>query len=40
MDSKEQVVKENAIAAWIGRTGLPATTVENEDFILMLETFD
>ena len=40
MDSKEQVAKENAIAAWIGRTGLPATTVEDEAFILMMETFD
>lgn len=37
---KKRVVKENAIAAWIGSTGLPDTTVEDKDFILMLETFD
>ncbi|XP_029959965.1 zinc finger BED domain-containing protein 4-like isoform X2 [Salarias fasciatus] len=39
-DAKEQQIKEDAIAKWIGRTGLPVTTVEDEDFILMIETFD
>ncbi|XP_061597648.1 uncharacterized protein LOC133460950 [Cololabis saira] len=39
-DSLEQRAKEQAIALWIGRTGLPACTVEDEDFILMMETFD
>ncbi|XP_037534019.1 E3 SUMO-protein ligase ZBED1-like [Nematolebias whitei] len=39
-DSQEQHAKEQAIALWIGRTGLPACTVEDEDFILMMETFD
>lgn len=37
-DSKEQVVKENN--AWVGCTGLPATTVEDKYLILMLESFD
>lgn len=36
----EQHVKEQALALWIGRTGLPACTVEDEDFIHMMETFD
>lgn len=39
-DSKEQQTKEEAIAKWIGCTGLPVTTVEDEDFILMMETMD
>ncbi|KAI9541863.1 hypothetical protein NQZ68_026325 [Dissostichus eleginoides] len=39
-DSLEQGTKEKVIAQWIGRTGLPARTVEDEDFILMMETFD
>nr|XP_055062979.1 E3 SUMO-protein ligase ZBED1-like [Misgurnus anguillicaudatus] len=39
-NDKEQQVKEEAIAKWIGRSGLPLTTVEDEDFILMIETFD
>ncbi|XP_057691466.1 zinc finger BED domain-containing protein 4-like [Corythoichthys intestinalis] len=39
-DSFEQRAKENALALWIGRTGLPASTVEDEDFILMMETID
>nr|XP_033932939.1 uncharacterized protein LOC117440812 [Pseudochaenichthys georgianus]XP_033942602.1 uncharacterized protein LOC117449217 [Pseudochaenichthys georgianus]XP_033947580.1 uncharacterized protein LOC117452886 [Pseudochaenichthys georgianus]XP_033966284.1 uncharacterized protein LOC117466896 [Pseudochaenichthys georgianus] len=39
-DSLEQGTKEKVIAQWIGRTGLPARTVEDEDFILMIETFD
>ena len=36
-DSLEQRAKEQAIALWIGRT---ACTVEDEDFIFMMETFD
>ncbi|CAL9689972.1 unnamed protein product [Knipowitschia caucasica] len=39
-DAKDQQIKEEAIAKWIGRTGLPVTTVEDEDFILLMETFD
>ncbi|XP_067246832.1 zinc finger BED domain-containing protein 4-like [Chanodichthys erythropterus] len=39
-NSVEQHVKEQALALWIGRTGLPACTVEDEDFIHMMETFD
>ena len=39
-DSPEQRAKEQAIALWIGRTGLPACTVEDEDVILMIEAFD
>lgn len=40
LDSKEQQTKVEAIAKWIGCTGLPVTTVEDEDFILMMETID
>ena len=40
MDSKEQLVKEQTIVRWIGRTGLPLTTCENEDFIQMMETIE
>ena len=40
LDSKEQQTKEEAIAKWIGCTGLPVTTVEDEDFVLMMETMD
>ncbi|OON92774.1 MAG: hypothetical protein ATN33_06745 [Epulopiscium sp. Nele67-Bin001] len=39
-DSSEQAVKEKAIAQWIGRTGLPARIIEDEDFILMMENID
>nr|XP_054594295.1 uncharacterized protein LOC129161839 [Nothobranchius furzeri] len=39
-DAKEQQMKEEAIATWIGCTGLPVTTVEDEDFILMMESLD
>lgn len=39
-NSVEQHVKEQALALWIGRTGLPACTIEDEDFIHMMETFD
>lgn len=39
-DSKEQQTKEEAIAKWIGHTGLPVTTIEDEDFVLMMETVD
>jgi len=39
-DSKEQQTGEEAMAKWIGRTGLPVRTVEDEDFVLMMETID
>ncbi|XP_028298344.1 zinc finger BED domain-containing protein 4-like [Gouania willdenowi] len=39
-ESKEQHTKEQAIARWIGRTGLPVTTIEDEDFVLMMEIVD
>ena len=37
-DSAEQQSKEEAIAQWIGRTGLPARSVEDEDFVKMMLT--
>ncbi|XP_063734729.1 zinc finger BED domain-containing protein 4-like isoform X1 [Eleginops maclovinus] len=40
MESKEQQTKEQAIARWIGRTGLPLTTIEDEDFVQMMEIVD
>ncbi|KAM4597213.1 uncharacterized protein V3H82_022897 [Fundulus diaphanus] len=40
MDSKEQLVKEQAIARWIGRTELPLTTCEDEYFIEMMEIIE
>ena len=39
-DSAEQQSKEEAIAQWIGRTGLPARSVEDEDFVQMMLTID
>ena len=39
-DSKEQQTKEEAIAQWIGRTGLPVRTIEDEDFVSMIDTLD
>ncbi|XP_056323703.1 zinc finger BED domain-containing protein 4-like [Danio aesculapii] len=39
-ESKEQQTKEQAIARWIGRTGLPLTTIEDEDFVLMMGMVD
>ncbi|KAL7858903.1 hypothetical protein SRHO_G00140500 [Serrasalmus rhombeus] len=39
-DSKEQQKKEEAVAKWLGCPGLPATTVEDEDLVLMMETVD
>ena len=39
-NSPEQMGKEAAVAAWIGRTGLPARTVEDEDFINMMKKMD
>lgn len=39
-DSPEQMSKEKMIAQWIGRSGLPARTVEDDDFILMIESID
>lgn len=39
-DAKVQQTKEIALAMWIGRTGLPARTVEDKDFIKMMEVED
>lgn len=39
-DLPEQISKEKMIAHWIGRSGLPARTVEDDDFILMIESID
>lgn len=39
-DLPEQISKEKMIANWIGRSGLPARTVEDDDFILMIESID
>ncbi len=39
-DSKEKQTKEKAIARWIERTGLPVTTIVDEDFVEMMETMD
>lgn len=39
-ESKEQQTKEQAIARWVGCTGLPLTTIEDEDFVLMMEIVD
>ncbi|XP_053549013.1 E3 SUMO-protein ligase ZBED1-like [Bombina bombina] len=40
IDSKEQQAREDAIAKWIGRTGLPVRTIEDEDFVNMMATVD
>ncbi|KAJ8394943.1 hypothetical protein AAFF_G00040660 [Aldrovandia affinis] len=40
LNSPEQQSKEVAVAAWIGRTALPARTVEDEDFIMMMGKID
>ena len=37
-DSAEQQSKEEAIAQWIGHTGLPTRSVEDEDFVKMMLT--
>ncbi|XP_060947142.1 uncharacterized protein LOC133024170 [Limanda limanda] len=39
-DSAEQHIKEEAISQWIGRTGLPARSVEEEDFVPMMQSMD
>lgn len=39
-DSHEQRSKEEAIALWIARAALPSRTVENEDFVKMIERID
>lgn len=39
-NAKEQQSKERALALGIGRTGLPARTVEDKDFIKMMEVVD
>nr|XP_023672297.1 zinc finger BED domain-containing protein 1-like [Paramormyrops kingsleyae] len=39
-NSSEQRTKEEGIAQWIGRTGLPAHMVEDEEFIAMMAKMD
>lgn len=39
-NSPEQHTKEEGIAQWIGRTGLPARIVEDEQFITMMAKMD
>lgn len=39
-NSPEQHTKEEGIAQWIGRTGLPARIVEDEEFIAMMAKMD
>lgn len=39
-NSPEQRTKEEGIAQWIGRTGLPARIVEDEEFIAMMAKMD
>lgn len=39
-NSPEQRTKEEGIAQWIGRTGLPAQIVEDEEFITMMANMD
>ncbi|XP_028827551.1 uncharacterized protein LOC114785440 [Denticeps clupeoides] len=38
--SSEQHAKEKGIAQWVGRTGLPARMVEDEEFITMMAMMD
>ncbi|KAK0151469.1 Zinc finger BED domain-containing protein RICESLEEPER 3 [Merluccius polli] len=38
--STEQRTKEDGIALWIGRTGLPARIVEDEEFVAMMSKMD
>jgi len=40
VDSNDQRTREAAVANWIGRTGLPSRTVEDEDFVEMMHVFD
>lgn len=39
-NSPEQRTKEEGIAQWIGRTGLPARIVEDEEFVTMMTKMD
>ncbi|CAL8371925.1 unnamed protein product [Arctogadus glacialis] len=39
-NSPEQRTKEEGIAQWIGRTGVPARIVEDEEFIAMMAKID
>lgn len=39
-DSREQHIKEEAIAKWVARTAHPPRTVEYEKFINMMEKID
>ena len=40
INSKEQQKKEQALALWIARKALPASTAEDEDFQIMMQAFD
>lgn len=37
---EEQEIRERALALWLGRSGLPVRTVEDKNFIQMMEVFD
>ena len=39
-DAKEQKALENSMAKWIGRSGLTAGTIEDEDFVDMMKQAD
>ena len=39
-DSQDQRSKEESIVVWIGRAGLPPRTVEDEDFVYMIEKIE
>ena len=39
-EAKEQKTKVQAMSRWIGRTGLPITTIENEEFVEMMDIID
>ena len=39
-DSQDQRSKEESIVVWIGRAGLPSRTVEDEDFVYMIEKIE
>ncbi|XP_041670235.1 uncharacterized protein LOC121527366 [Cheilinus undulatus] len=40
LGENEQQTKERALALWIGRSGLPVRTVEDRDFIKLMEVVD
>lgn len=39
-DGKEQKTRERILALWIGRTALPARTVEDTDLVKMMKVVD